>query len=203
MENYNSYLLDKCLNVNLDKILSNKGYTYFYKGKYNLNLIGVRASELSSNQFNDAFIIDYFDNKGVHHRQVYPCTTDPGFRSLTTPINAKGCAILVPDQYRGAFKKGKHKGQYDALVQNKPVKVYRDNNKDKVLDFDPATIEEGMFGINIHKAGYESVIVDSWSAGCQVLAKTGDFNELMRVVDLAIPNWGNIFSYTLLEEKSL
>jgi hypothetical protein len=203
MENYNRELLARCSYANWKDILANKGYAYFNKGKYNLNIIGVRSDERSSNEFNDAFIVEYWDNTGSKCTRVYPCTTDPGFKSLVNPVNAKGCAILVPDQYRGCFKDGKHKGQYEALVQYKPVKVYRDNNKDKVLDFDPTTIEEGMFGINIHKAGAASIIVDGWSAGCQVLAREEQYDQFRQVVKLAIPNWGDIFTYTLLEEKSL
>lgn len=71
------------------------------------------------------------------------------------------------------------------------------------MDCDESSIEEGMFGINIHKAGEASVVVDSWSAGCQVLARDTDFRELMNIVELSIPIWGNIFTYTLLEEKDL
>lgn len=71
------------------------------------------------------------------------------------------------------------------------------------MNFNPETIEEGMFGINIHKAGDSSVVVDGWSAGCQVLARSFDFNELMNLVTLATPIWGDRFTYTLLEEKDL
>ena len=152
---------------------------------------------------NDVFIIDYWTANGKRYTPIYPCTTDPGYKSLTNPVNIKGCAILVPGQYRGCFKKGYHKGQYLALVQHKPVKVFRDANKDFYLDCDESTIEEGMFGINIHKAGESSVVVDGWSAGCQVLARSMDFRELMNIVNLAVPLWGDVFTYTLLEEKDL
>ena len=183
--------------------MESKGYVYFSTGKYNLNLIGVRAKERDNNEFNDAFIIDYWTGNGRRYTPVYPCTTDPGFKSLEKPVNIKGCAILVPGQYRGCFKKGYHKGQYAALVQHKPVKVFRDANKDFYMDCDESSIEEGMFGINIHKAGEASVVVDGWSAGCQVLARGTDFRELMNIVELSIPIYGDIFSYTLLEEKDL
>ena len=70
------------------------------------------------------------------------------------------------------------------------------------MDCDESSIEEGMFGINIHKAG-EASVVDGWSAGCQVLARGTDFRELMNIVELSIPIYGDVFSYTLLEEKDL
>lgn len=203
MNKYNIKLIDKCRTVDWRKTLESKGYVYFSTGKYNLNLIGVRAKERDNNEFNDAFIIDYWTGNSRRYTPIYPCTTDPGFKSLEKPVNFKGCAILVPGQYRSCFKKGYHKGQYVALVQHKPVKVFRDANKDFYMDCDESSIEEGMFGINIHKAGEASVIVDGWSAGCQVLARGTDFRELMNIVELSIPIWGSIFTYTLLEEKDL
>ena len=117
---------------------------------------------------------------GIKSRNIFAATTDPGITSMTKPVSYKGCAILVPGQYRSAWKLGYHKGKYEAIVQYKPVKVYRDNNKDAVYDFNPKTVEEGTFGINIHKAGKHSTQVDNWSAGCQVLANKED-NELVKV----------------------
>ena len=202
MAKYNNKLIDKCRTVDWRKTLENKGYAYFSNGQYNLNIIGVRAKEYK-NEFNDAFIVDYRTANGKRYTAVYPCTTDPGYKSLVNPVNIKGCAILVPGQYRGCFKKGYHKGQYIALVQYKPVKVFRDANKDFYMDCDESTIDEGMFGINIHKAGEASTVVDGWSAGCQVLAKNIDYKEFISIIELAIPIWGSIFTYTLLEEKDL
>ena len=93
---YNDALINKCRLVDWRKTLESKGYVYFSTGKYNLNLIGVRAKERDNNEFNDAFIIDYWTGNGRRYTPVYPCTTDPGFKSLEKPVNFKGCAILVP-----------------------------------------------------------------------------------------------------------
>lgn len=35
----------KCENANLAKILEKKGYTFFTKGSYNLNIIGIRSNQ--------------------------------------------------------------------------------------------------------------------------------------------------------------
>jgi hypothetical protein len=50
--------------------------------------------------------------------------------------------------------------------------VYRDNNKNDVIDFVSQSLDTGVFGINLHHASAtgESVQVDGWSAGCQVFA---------------------------------
>ena len=198
-------LLEKIKSADFSKILVNKGYVYFNKGKYNLNIIGVRRADTKvTNQFDDYIVVEYIDMYGIKTREVFAVTTDPGLSSITNPISSKGCAILAPGQYRSCWKLGYHKGKYEAIVQYKPVKVYRDNNKDKVYDFDSKTIEEGIFGINIHKAGDNSTIVNGWSAGCQVLARRKDFDKLMKLAHYQISQGhGKLFTYTLINEEDL
>lgn len=198
-------LLEKIKSADFSKILVNKGYAYFNKGKYNLNIIGVRRTGTKvTNQFDDFIVVEYIDMYGIKTREVFAATTDPGLSSITSPISSKGCAILAPGQYRSCWKLGYHKGKYEAIVQYKPVKVYRDNNKNKVYDFDSKTIEEGIFGINIHKAGDNSTIVNGWSAGCQVLARRKDFDKLMKLAHYQISQGhGKLFTYTLINEEDL
>lgn len=198
-------LIDKIASADFSKILVDKGYAYFTNGKYNLNIIGVRKSgNKVTNRFDDFIVVEFIDNYGIKTRKVYPATTDPGLKSMENPVSVKGCAILVPGQYRSCFKLGIHKGQYEAVVQYKPVKVYRDNNRDKVYDFDSKTIEDGIFGINIHKAGKSSTLVDGWSAGCQVFARKEDFEDFMKLAHRQISQgFGKLFTYTLITEEDL
>ena len=201
----NDKLFNKVSIADFSKILVDKGYVYFNKGKYNLNIIGVRKSgDKVTNNFDDFIVVEYIDMYGIKTREVFAATTDPGLSSITNPISSKGCAILAPGQYRSCWKLGYHKGKYEAIVQYKPVKVYRDNNKDKVYDFNSKTIEEGIFGINIHKAGDNSTIVNGWSAGCQVLARRKDFDKLMKLAHYQISQGhGKLFTYTLINEEDL
>lgn len=198
-------LLDKIKSADFSKILVNKGYAYFTNGKYNLNIIGVRrAGTKVTNQFDDYIVVEYIDIYGIKTRDVFPATTDPGLSSMTKPMSSKGCAILVPGQYRSSWKIGYHKGKYEALVQCKPLKVYRDNNKDSVYDLNHKTIEEGDFGINIHKAGDDSTIVNGWSAGCQVLKRKVNFDKLMKLAHYQFTQgMGARYTYTLLNEEDL
>lgn len=195
----------KIRNTDLSEILIRKGYSYFRRGKYNMNIIGVRADNKNvTNNFCDCIVVEYIDNHGNNTQFVYPCTTNPGRNSLLHPSNNNGCAILVPGQYKGAYTFGLHKKSYRALVQIKPVKVYRDNNRDKVYDLDPNTIEEGIFGINIHKAGKDSILVDNWSAGCQVFKRDADFQHFLSVLELQVKaGLGDKFTYTLITESDL
>ena len=201
----NEKLYNKATKADFSKILVNKGYAYFTKGKYNLNIIGIRnASNSVTNKFDDIIIVEYIDMYGVKSREIFAATTDPGITSMKNPVSIKGCAILVPGQYRSSWKLGYHKGKYEALVQYKPVNVYRDNNRDEIYDFIPKTVEEGTFGINIHKAGEHSTLVNNWSAGCQVFADKKDFERFMKLVHYQISQGhGKLFTYTLINEEDL
>lgn len=198
-------LYNKVKNYDFEKLFKKKGYAYFTNGAYNLNIIGIRAAGVNiTNSFDDILLLVYKTPKGSWTRQMYQITTDPGQTYMAKPCNAKGTAILVPGQYRGAYKIGLHRGKYKAICQNKPVKVYRDNNKNSVYDYDPNTLDEGMFGINIHKAGKTSKRVDTWSAGCQVFASETDFKAFMNFCQKQIDNkHGETFTYTLLREEDL
>ncbi|WP_444894914.1 hypothetical protein [Microbulbifer sp. SSSA005] len=187
----------------LQTALYKKGFRFFDKGDFNLNLIGIRSADNRANTFNDYLAVAWrFD--GVPHCLVFAATTDPGIYWRENPINVNGTAILVPGQYPGLWQLGLHQGKYRALVQRKPVRVYRDSNRDQVLNQD-APIDDGLFGINCHRASgtHTSQRVDKWSAGCQVLADPFDFSLLMALCERAAESWGSTFTYTLIEEGDL
>ena len=197
-------LLARCTTYNFEKLFKAKGYAWFTKGSYNLNIIGVRSNNNKvTDKYDDIIVVDY-NTDNCHKRVCYTITTEPGKYYMQNLCNPKGAAILGPGQYRGCWQIGLHRGKYKALCQNKPVKVYRDNNKDTVYDYDPNTLDEGMFGINIHKAGKFSKRVDTWSAGCQVFASETEFKSFMNFCQKQIDNKkGETFTYTLLREEDL
>ena len=122
---------------------------------------------------------------------------------MVKPVTSKGVAILVEGQYKDVYKIDLHKNRYEALCQRGgTVKVYRDNDKDAEHDMDKATIEEGWFGINIHRARDEAYTeqVNGWSHGCQVFADDDDFEEFMDLCHKHKELYGNSFTYTLLKE---
>ena len=178
-------------------------HVVFTQGLYNVNIIGIRSRVNRPNEFDDRKCVVFKDELGGVTR-TWACTTDPGKYWLEHPSNVDGTAILVPDQYRGAYKIGKHRGQYDALVQRGGrVAVYRDSNRDMILNMDPENTQEGYFGINIHKAGASSTQVNKWSAGCQVFANAEDFEEFMSICYAARNKWGEKFTYTLVDEPDI
>lgn len=193
----------------IEAAMASKGYKYFTGGDFDVNIIGVRNTKTKgrvTNAFDDCVTISYKED-GEWKFHCYKATTDPGSHWEKNLLNKKGVAILKPGQYRGSHKLRLHQGKYLALGQQKPVKVYRDNNKDGKYDLLEESIDEGLFGINIHRAtgraGGTSIRVDKWSAGCQVIADNDDWHQFLDICQTAREIWGNSFSYTLLESKDI
>jgi hypothetical protein len=181
-----------------------KGYAWFEGAKdFDVNIVGVRNSATGqkvTNAFDDQLTVSYKEG-GAWKFHQWPCTTDPGKKGVMEYHNAAGVARLVEGQYRGSHTLGLHQGKYEALKQAKPVKVYRDADKD--MEYDENKIQEGIFGINIHKAGADSTYVENWSEGCQVFKKAADFESFMAICRKAAAIHGKSFTYTLIESKDL
>ena len=183
-----------------------KGYAWFddaaNKG-FDVNIVGVRNSatgQVVTNAFDDTLTISYKEN-GQWKFHSWSATTDPGKKGVLEYHNSAGVARLVEGQYRGSHAIGLHQGKYEALKQAKTVKVYRDANKD--LTYNEDKIQEGVFGINIHKAGADSTYVENWSEGCQVFKKSADFEAFMSIVRKSRDIHGNSFTYTLIESSDI
>jgi hypothetical protein len=181
-----------------------KNYAWFEGAKdFDVNIVGVRNSATGdkvTNLFDDHLTISYKVG-GEWKFHCWPATTDPGTKGVMQYGNKAGVARLVEGQYRGSHIIRLHGGKYEALGQNKPVKVYRDPNKD--MKYDETKIAEGVFGINIHKAGADSTYVENWSEGCQVFKRAKDFEEFMVICRKARDIHGNSFTYTLLESADI
>ncbi len=166
------------------------GYKYFTQGVLNVNIIGIRNSDTNgriTNKFDDTITISYKDEDLNWVYNEYTCTTDPGDDWTDNPMLEKGVAILKPGQYPKSHKIRLHGGKYTALGQQNNVKVYRDANKDGVYDYNEDTVDEGLFGINIHRAtkweDKKSSQVDKWSAGCQVIAANNDWRKFLGILE--------------------
>jgi hypothetical protein len=181
-----------------------KSYAWFEGAKnYDVNIVGVRNSATGdkvTNVFDDIMTVSYkVDGEWKFHS--WPCTTDPGKKGVMEYHNAKGVARLVEGQYRGSHGIGLHQGKYEALKQYKSVKVFRD--ADRNMTYAENKVDEGIFGINIHKAGADSTYVENWSEGCQVFKRVKDFEEFMTICRKARDIHGNSFTYTLIESADV
>lgn len=188
------------------KTMQSLGYKVFDNDSknYNLNLVGLRTADTKPNTFNDWEYV-FWKFAGSWEVMKFQITTDPGLYYLKNPMNKLGTAIVKPGQYPGMWVPGLHLGKYPALVQHGPVTVIRDFNRDAYLDYDSGVEESGVFGINNHRAveNGRSVMVDQWSAGCQVFQDYYEFEIFMRIISEAQKNWTPSFTYTLLTEKQL
>jgi hypothetical protein len=188
----------------IEKAVKSKGYVWFEGAKdFDLNIVGVRNSATGNkvtNAFDDLITVSFKENGNWVYKE-WANTTDPGTKGVKEFKNAAGVARLVEGQYRGSHTLGLHQGKYEALRQQKPVKVYRDANRD--MTYDETKIQEGIFGINIHKAGVDSTFVENWSEGCQVFKRAADFEEFMTICRKAAKIHGASFTYTLIESKDI
>jgi len=177
----------------LEATLAKLGYKFFTQGDYNLNIIGIRNSSTGAKVTNafDDYIVFAFKVDGVWGVKVWPCTVD----------NGGGTARVVCGQYIGSHAIGLHQGKYEALRQVGPMTVERDYTKDGI--YNATKKETGVFGINIHKAGADSTLVNNWSEGCQVFKRSADQLASMIIAKKAASLHGNRFSYTLIESKDL
>jgi hypothetical protein len=196
--------MSKFTREQIEKVVKSKGYKWFENGDYDVNIVAIRniTTRKVTNLFDDWITISFKIN-GQWQFYEWMATTDPGTKAVKEFKNPKGVARLIPNQYRGSHIIRLHNGKYEALGQEKPMKVWRDKNKD--MTFDETIIDEGVFGINIHRSNptTESQYVENWSEGCMVFKKVKDFNQFMEICRKAKDIHGNSFSLTLITTDDL
>lgn len=174
-----------------------------YSRPYELNIVGVRSNSKITNKFDDFIYVVFKNAMGAWEQHRFNATTDPGLHFINKPMNKAGTAILKHGQYKGTYQIGLHRGKYKALVQRKPVTVYRSNKSGTDIEKKAAT-QTGQFGINIHHAKGDGTTedVNRWSAGCQVIANINDFKKLMDMAEQHAKMYGNSFTYTLIDYRT-
>lgn len=141
-------------------------------------------NENAPNKFNDIRVVFSCTEAGGVALNVWDATTEPGAKWTFTPMNASGAARIAFGQYKswgvGVHKAGT-KSAHEALVQVKPVRVYRDLNRDFKREGDRTF--EGLFGINQHW-GYDlqKDNLGTSSAGCLVGRTTKGHREFLTLV---------------------
>jgi hypothetical protein len=153
----------------------------------------IRCSEVFDNRASDFAL--YIQNQEI--KEVLPCTTRAGHYFVYNPISyggITGTAVLAEGLYPKAWKgivTSRFGFSSPELMQVRPVKIFRDRNKD--LKIDREVTQEGLFGINMHTQG-AIFSVDNWSAGCITVpswAWAGWFNihfQLGKLYDLYLIN---------------
>jgi hypothetical protein len=185
-------------------ILKDKKYKLFTR-PYELNIVGMRNRSTIPNSFDDELHVFYKVNTVKWEYHVFRITTDPGTYWLRNPLQPQGTAILPEGQYVNTYQLGLHKGQYEALVEAKPITVIRDYDRNATLDFYNGKKYTGWFGINIHRANRVGTTktIDKNSAGCQVFANATDFAKFIKLCQQHKSRFGNTFTYTLIDFRSV
>lgn len=189
----------------MEGLYHEKGYPFFQK-PFDLNVFGIRADNLIAGMFDDTIGVVWRDDHGELWVFQCPGTTDPGAYYLGSPMNPNGTAILVPGYYRRMWRPGMHRDKYMALKQYNKCRVYRDNNRDNRLDMNVQTVEEGVFGINLHRAKNvgKTLRVGAYSAGCQVVQNAHDLEYILSLVKVQKKWIGTDWvSYALFEERDV
>ncbi len=184
----------KLSDLNLEvikKAVLNKGYSWFLD---KCNIGGIRTNNNTPDGWNDFIWIEF---KGIFY--VFKGTTRPGVYWLQHPMRESGTFVMMPGQYVDCWKKGLHSG-YPALVQCKPIKGYRDSDKDNLVDPDITKIYTDGQNVDIHHAHQyvTQTVIDKYSAGCQVLDAYEDWQTFF---ELYGESPQTLFSYVLLTEN--
>ena len=181
------------------------GFKVFSAGDYDLNIVAERKIQgRTDNEFDDVLHIAYL-LEGKWIVESGAATTDAGRYWLTKP-DYKPCAVyLHPQQARGAYQLGLHRGKYEALVQRKPVLFWRDGNKDAHVDYSSSVAYSDIIGLNIHRASTKnggSKYVDRWSAGCIVWKHSSDHERMISLCKKQVEKQGwHKFTFTLIPEE--
>lgn len=148
-------------------------------------ILGVQSNEDTFNKFDDKFYLF----RGYKFIKVLSGTTNAGKSGLKNyeRYNKNGTFVIKTDEwYYGLWKFGYHRGRMEALKQVRPIKGYRDNDRDNKSE-EQGDMIEGMYGINFHTITYNKIknfwrsLIGGWSVGCQV---ANDYDDYKIVLDL-------------------
>lgn len=149
-------------------------------------ILGVQSNEDTFNKFDDKFYLF----KGEKFKGRVTGTTNAGTTGLKNynRYNSRGCAVVKTNEwYYGLWTYGLHKRRMPALKQVKPIKYYRDWNKNNKVE-EMGRMYKGLIGINFHTVLYQKNLsfirrlIGGWSVGCQVVNSVADYYKILNYV---------------------
>ena len=164
----------------LDKVKSLPSFKGFPQQYW---ILGVQSNEDTYNYFDDKFYMF----KGEKFVAVVTGTTNAGTTGLKNynRYNRHGVLVVKTDEwYHGLWRFGYHKGKMPALKQIRPIKYFRDWNKNNKIE-EVGKILEGIKGINFHTVLYKKKLsfirklIGGWSVGCQVVNNVGKYYYML------------------------
>jgi hypothetical protein len=132
-----------------------------FENAYDANLIVVRDSSQPLDTYDGRIYLCWREPGGAWRELSCRAATRPGTAYLRSPMNSGGTACLVPGRNPGSHALGQHKGT-PALVQVGKVRVWRDNDRDAILDAGPGdVVYDDATGVNVHECS-----APRYLAGC-------------------------------------
>ena len=162
-------------------------------------ILGVQSNEDTYNHFDDKFYLFY----GEKFVTVVTGTTNAGTTGLLNykRYNRYGVLVVKTNEwYHGLWRFGYHKGKMPALKQIRPIKYFRDWNKNTKVE-EVGKMYQGIRGINFHTVLYQKNLsfirrlIGGWSVGCQVVNNVRKYYNILNKVK----NQKNI-TYCLIQE---
>lgn len=218
-------LINRSLKQVKNSVLA-KGYKFF---DHSVNLIGERTTDTFTNEFTDMLHVCYFDHDTQQQKILtIPFTTKAGTfgkDSVTDPVLTTGFNIVTKKletlRGTGSIVEGQYEKvwrfidnyttwlSYPFMMQEGPFNVYRDGNKDLIMDRN-VPIHRGVFGINLHRmsaVGQSTGILSAkgsnpWSVACQG-APEAELKKLLPILRADSKLFGNMYTYTLLQTKDM
>ncbi len=179
----------------LDRVKSLPSYRGIPGGYW---LLGVQSNEDKFNSFDDKFYLF----KGEKFILTASGTTNAGKSAMMgfEKYNKLGVAVIKTDNWTyDLWQAGLHKGKMEALRQINPIKHYRDNNKNTLIE-EIGEVYDKIIYCNFHTNSYDRWtkivrwVVGGWSACCQVC---NDPQKYYRILELV---GKQKVSYCLLKE---
>lgn len=167
----------------LDKVKELQSYENIPENYW---ILGVQSNEDAYNQFDDKFYLF----KGTKFILVTSGTTNSGASGIMNYDKYKknGVAVVKTNEwYYNIWKYGYHNNIMPALKQVKPIKFYRDSNKNIKIE-ENGELYNDIIGINFHTVSYSKILslvryfIDSWSQGCQVINSLKDYYNILSLV---------------------
>lgn len=189
--------------------LTRLGHRFFGPARaYDVNLGALRVNDRTANGgwCDVGWAVFARSPGGPLDAALWCMTTAPGPDYLEDPEHPDGALVLPTGQHGGLWKVGVHRagkpGARPALVQARPVRVWRDSDGDRELDPPERLTAPGWFGVNGHDARPQGrPTLTRQSFGCSVWRWTEDMQHALDIVDAQrrANGWDTV-SYTVVSE---
>lgn len=179
------------------EIFKSKGYPFSIDNlPYKLNIIGIRC-EATDRLFKDLIIVAYVDVLGRLQTDYFTAILDPVDILQFGSKNKKDIIYLEEGHYSNSFKQVLENGL--KLIPIKPLKYIKGIFSPFFEASSNPISGKPNFRIEGHVGQFGSEVIKIWSNGSHLIEK--DYEIFIYLIRQACKNHGNIFSYTLLNER--